>query len=97
MPSSRSLASQEQWQHLTANNASCDVLSSSCSLYSIRSVVLRELVFVFQGTKTNGQLLLEGWDSLQPEEPFVAGHPEYGKVGASKFCNIFFVIFIFFY
>uniref|UniRef100_A0A915NIN7 Uncharacterized protein n=1 Tax=Meloidogyne floridensis TaxID=298350 RepID=A0A915NIN7_9BILA len=48
----------------------CNALESTCSSYTIVSAQRCELIIVFRGTKTNEQLFLEGWQSLQPGVDF---------------------------
>ncbi|CAJ0566755.1 unnamed protein product, partial [Mesorhabditis spiculigera] len=48
----------------------CDIVSSLCSGYVVKSDRLQHLVLVFRGTKTKTQLLLEGWASHSDGAPF---------------------------
>ncbi|KAF8382194.1 hypothetical protein PRIPAC_71336, partial [Pristionchus pacificus] len=47
----------------SSTKAECDILDSSCESFIVTSNNVKEAVVVFRGTKTKGQLLLEGWDS----------------------------------
>ncbi|KAL6743420.1 hypothetical protein Aduo_016462 [Ancylostoma duodenale] len=55
---------------LTTTKEDCDELDNTCESYIAASDVKKELTFVFRGTKTKGQLLLEGLQSLHPGEDF---------------------------
>ncbi|CAJ0932875.1 unnamed protein product, partial [Mesorhabditis belari] len=58
------------YQLISTKTESCDALSQLCSGYIVKSDVLRQIVVVFRGTKTDVQLLLEGWSTLQPQQDF---------------------------
>ncbi|CAJ0961066.1 unnamed protein product, partial [Mesorhabditis belari] len=60
----------ENRQLINIMTASCDVISSLCSGYIVKSDSLQELTIVFRGTKTQEQLLLEGWSTLTPQKDF---------------------------
>jgi hypothetical protein len=44
----------------------CDAHEGLCASYVIYSSVRKEIIVVFRGTKTKEQLILEGWQGLQP-------------------------------
>uniref|UniRef100_A0A915NFI0 Galectin n=1 Tax=Meloidogyne floridensis TaxID=298350 RepID=A0A915NFI0_9BILA len=68
-PPSPTTQQRPQWMpdtHLWSSvNQNCDALEITCSSYTIVSDQRCELIIVFRGTK-NQQLILEGWQSLQP-------------------------------
>ncbi|KAL6743416.1 hypothetical protein Aduo_016458 [Ancylostoma duodenale] len=55
---------------VTTIKKDCDILGNTCESYIAASDVTKELIFVFRGTKTKSQLLLEGLQSLYPGENF---------------------------
>ncbi|KAK6757370.1 hypothetical protein RB195_015288 [Necator americanus] len=48
----------------------CDELDNTCESYIAASDAAKQLIIVFRGTKTKGQLLLEGLQSIQPGVDF---------------------------
>ncbi|CAB3398655.1 unnamed protein product [Caenorhabditis bovis] len=66
----RTFPVQEGQRVLKTFSENCDFLGNPCSGYIVVSDVLRQITFVFRGTKTNSQLLLEGWTTLQPKTEF---------------------------
>ncbi|KAE9550211.1 hypothetical protein FO519_006578 [Halicephalobus sp. NKZ332] len=54
----------------TAANAVCDAIDSVCSGYTVVDDREMRVFVVFRGTKTDQQLLLEGWNSLEPLDDF---------------------------
>ncbi|GMT11441.1 hypothetical protein PFISCL1PPCAC_2738 [Pristionchus fissidentatus] len=55
----------------SSTKAECDILDNSCESFIVTSNNVKEAVIVFRGTKTKGQLLLEGWDSYHEGADFV--------------------------
>ncbi|GMT23202.1 hypothetical protein PFISCL1PPCAC_14499, partial [Pristionchus fissidentatus] len=48
----------------TSTEAVCDILDSSCALFIVSSKNRSETIITFRGTKSTGQLLMEGWDTV---------------------------------
>ncbi|VIO98276.1 Uncharacterized protein BM_BM7437 [Brugia malayi] len=48
----------------------CDAFQNFCSLYIIRSDVMKEIIIVFRGTTTTKQLIVEGWQSMRSKKNF---------------------------
>uniref|UniRef100_A0A914VRU3 Fungal lipase-like domain-containing protein n=1 Tax=Plectus sambesii TaxID=2011161 RepID=A0A914VRU3_9BILA len=57
----------QTWQVRNDFNTRCDFIKDFCSAFIAVSDDQREIVIAFRGTNTNGQLLLEGLESLAPE------------------------------
>ncbi|PAV64462.1 hypothetical protein WR25_07040 isoform J [Diploscapter pachys] len=66
----KSFPAHENRAILDTQKEDCDSLGNTCEGYVVLSPVAKELIIVFRGTKTKAQLLLEGWDSLQPGADF---------------------------
>uniref|UniRef100_A0A914QP68 Fungal lipase-like domain-containing protein n=1 Tax=Panagrolaimus davidi TaxID=227884 RepID=A0A914QP68_9BILA len=54
----------------SSNNLVCDIAKSSCASYILVNDQQQRVYVVFRGTKTDQQLLLEGWQSLAPKVNF---------------------------
>ncbi|CAJ0587658.1 unnamed protein product, partial [Mesorhabditis spiculigera] len=64
------LPSKNQWQIVSQKTTVCDALTQLCSGYIVKSDVLRQIIVVFRGTKTDVQLILEGWSTLKPQQEY---------------------------
>ncbi|GMT35694.1 hypothetical protein PFISCL1PPCAC_26991 [Pristionchus fissidentatus] len=67
----RTFPPEQQYYVYNAVTTVCDEIDSSCEFYIVNSNVTRKAFIVFRGTKTTGQLLLEGWQSYQPGIDFI--------------------------
>ncbi|KAL6743418.1 hypothetical protein Aduo_016460 [Ancylostoma duodenale] len=55
---------------LTTAKEDCDAFGNKCESYIAASNVKKELIFVFRGSKTKGQILLQGFQYLKRFENF---------------------------
>ncbi|GMR62455.1 hypothetical protein PMAYCL1PPCAC_32650 [Pristionchus mayeri] len=67
----RTFPPEQQYYIYSTTSTVCDAIDSSCEFYIVNSNVTRQAIIVFRGTKTTGQLLLEGWQSYQPGSDFI--------------------------
>ncbi|VDD93630.1 unnamed protein product [Enterobius vermicularis] len=66
----KTLAAEEGWILYSELSSVCDIISSLCSGYILRSDALKQIIIVFRGTRTKKQLLTEGWQGIQPGVDF---------------------------
>ncbi|CAI5452157.1 unnamed protein product [Caenorhabditis angaria] len=66
----RTFPSNENTQVATSFSVKCDFVGNPCAGYVTVSTVLQQITVVFRGTKTNSQLILEGWATTQPSSDF---------------------------
>uniref|UniRef100_A0A8R1HZU3 Lipase_3 domain-containing protein n=1 Tax=Caenorhabditis japonica TaxID=281687 RepID=A0A8R1HZU3_CAEJA len=66
----RTFSSNENQMIISQFSVKCDFFGNPCAGYIIVSEVLQQITVVFRGTKTNSQLLLEGWTTLKPSADF---------------------------
>nr|CDJ97920.1 Lipase domain containing protein [Haemonchus contortus] len=66
----RTFPAHEDYVVVSVNKEDCDDFDNTCEGYIAASDVKKELVIVFRGTKTKGQLLLEGLKSIRPGANF---------------------------
>uniref|UniRef100_A0AC34QN24 Fungal lipase-like domain-containing protein n=1 Tax=Panagrolaimus sp. JU765 TaxID=591449 RepID=A0AC34QN24_9BILA len=63
-------SSAHLYQLYARANEVCDIVNSICSGYTIINEHQKVIFVVFRGTKSKKQLLLEGWNSLEPLKDF---------------------------
>ncbi|RCN38971.1 hypothetical protein ANCCAN_15102, partial [Ancylostoma caninum] len=68
--SERTFPHHDAFVVLTTAKEDCDELGNKCESYIAVSIVKKELIFVFRGSKTKGQILLQGYQYLNPFENF---------------------------
>uniref|UniRef100_A0AAF5PUP3 Fungal lipase-type domain-containing protein n=1 Tax=Wuchereria bancrofti TaxID=6293 RepID=A0AAF5PUP3_WUCBA len=60
----------QKWLICNTKSTICDAFQNFCSLYIIRSDVMKEIIIVFRGTTTTKQLIVEGWQSMRSKKNF---------------------------
>ncbi|CAD6186570.1 unnamed protein product [Caenorhabditis auriculariae] len=66
----RTFSGSNDNQFLQSFSRNCDFLGNQCEGYAIVSNSLQQVTIIFRGTKTDTQLLLEGWTTLKPTKDF---------------------------
>lgn len=66
----RTFPPHEMFEVVSSTKEDCDDFDNTCEGYIAASHVTKELAFVFRGTKTKGQLLLEGLQAIHPGVDF---------------------------
>ncbi|CAJ0589454.1 unnamed protein product [Cylicocyclus nassatus] len=66
----RTFPTHETHVVVSTTKEDCDELDNTCESYIAASETAKQLIIVFRGTKSKGQLLLEGLQSTKPGEYF---------------------------
>ncbi|KAK5978860.1 Triacylglycerol lipase, partial [Trichostrongylus colubriformis] len=66
----RAFPAHEEYVLLSVSKKACDDFGNNCEGYIAVSNVTKEIVIVFRGTRTKGQLFLQGLNSILPRLKF---------------------------